>query len=275
MDDIVKNLKERANCIKTGFKDIDDLLGGGLKGGMLYILASRPDIDRGMLAMNMMLKMMDEDKKIAYFSFESTMEQVMTTLLLMKAKVDTKAVIDLTEEDLAAIESAADEIAGADLIVIDETRLDIDELIENMLPIPEYQERDVIIIDDIQFFTAMIPDTGYELNNHEETLGYICRNLKMIAKSRNLPVIVLSQVDREVDQREDKRPALTDLRPASDLEYYADLVMFLYRDDHYNKNTELRGIAEVIVAKNLWGRTGRCELVHIPDYMAFVTILRS
>lgn len=275
MDDIVKNLKEHANCIKTGFKDIDDLLGGGLKGGMLYILASRPGIDRGTLAMNMMLKMMDEGKKIAYFSFESTMEQVMTTLLLMKAKVDTKAVIDPTEEDLAAIESAADEIAGADLIVIDEARLDIDELIENMLPIPEYQERDVIIIDDIQFFTAVIPDTNYVLTSRDEISGYICRNLKSIAKWRNIPIIVLSQVDREVDQRDDKRPALTDLRPASDLEYYADVVMFLYRDDHYNKDTELRGIAEVIVAKNLWGRTGKCNLVHIPDYMAFVTILRS
>ncbi|MCR5603991.1 MAG: hypothetical protein K6G27_09875 [Lachnospiraceae bacterium] len=261
--------------MKTGFKDIDDLLGGGLKGGILYILASRPGIDRGTLAMNMMLKMMDEGKKIAYFSFESTMEQVMTTLLLMKAKVDTKAVIDPTEEDLAAIESAANEIAGADLIVIDEARLDIDELIENILPIPEYQERDVIIIDDIQFFTAVIPDTNYVLTSRDEISGYICRNLKSIAKWRNIPIIVLSQVDREVDQRDDKRPALTDLKPASDLEYYADVVMFLYRDDHYNKDTELRGIAEVIVAKNLWGRTGKCNLVHIPDYMAFVTILRS
>lgn len=275
MRDIVNNLKEHSDCIKSGYPDIDNLIGGGLKGGMLYILASRPGIDRGTLAMNMMLKMMDEGKKIAYFSFESTMEQVMTTLLLMKAKVDTKAVIDPTEEDLAAIESAANEIAGADLIVIDEARLDIDELIENILPIPEYQERDVIIIDDIQFFTAVIPDTNYVLTSRDEISGYICRNLKSIAKWRNIPIIVLSQVDREVDQRDDKRPALTDLRPASDLEYYADVVMFLYRDDHYNKDTELRGIAEVIVAKNLWGRTGKCNLVHIPDYMAFVTILRS
>ena len=275
MRNVVNNLKDHSDCIKTGYHDIDNLIGGGLKGGMLYVMASRPGMDRSSLAMNMMLKMMDEGKKIAYFSFESTMEQVMTKLLLMKAKVDTKTVINPTEEDLAAIESAADEIARSNLIIIDEERLDIDELIENILHIPEYQERDVIIIDNIQFFTAMIPDGGYELIGYEETYSYICRNLKAMAKMRNIPIIVLSQVDRAVDQRDVKRPTLPDLRPASDLEYYADVVMFLYRDDHYYKDTELKGIAEVIVAKNLWGRTGRCELVYITDYMAFVTIVRT
>ena len=96
-----------------------------------------------------------------------------------------------------------------------------------------------------------------------------------MAKARNIPVIVLSQVDREVDQRDDKRPVLTDLRPASDLEYYTDVILLLYRDDYYNKETDLKGIAEVIVAKNLWGRTGRCELVYIPDYMSFVNIVKK
>lgn len=275
MKDIVYNLKDHSDYIKTGYHDIDNILGGGFKGGLLYVLASRPGMDRSTLAMNMMLKMMDEGKKIAYFSFESTMEQVMTKLLLMKAKVDTKAAVNPTEEDLVAIESAADEIAGANLIIIDEERLDIDELIENILIIPEYQERDVIIIDNIQFFTALLPNDGYKLTSREETNGYICRNIKMIAKSRNIPVIVLSQVDRGVDQRDEKRPTLTDLRPASDLEYCADVVMFLYRDDYYNKETDLKGIAEVIVAKNLWGRTGKCELVYITDYMVFVNIVKN
>ena len=256
--------------LSTGLSAVDAKINGMNKSDLL-LLAARPGMGKTSMALNVALSAARESgKTVAIFSLEMSKEQLVTRLIASEGLVENQRLItgNLRESDWQRIAEAASALSCMDIRIDDNPLLTVADMnakcrrLENL---------GLVVIDYLQLMTSA-GGKGYSGENRQQAVSDISRMLKITAKEPQVPVLCLSQLSRANEKREDKRPMLSDLRESGAIEQDADIVMFLYRDDYYNADTEKHNVAECIVAKNRHGETGKVELRWMPEYTAFGTL---
>ena len=274
--DVVRNLEERGQNpgtvtgLSTGFVDLDNLT-TGLHGGELVIIAGRPSMGKTALAMNIAESCaVDQNKAVAIFSMEMGSEQIVTRLLGSVAKVDQQKMRTgkMNEDDWAKIADGLGRLNEAPLFIDEGSGLNSYELRARARRLDRSIEGGLglIIVDYIQL---MSPLGGQQGENRATEISEISRSLKSLAKELNIQVIALSQLNRNVDSRPDKRPQMSDLRESGAIEQDADVIMFIYRQIVYSKDPADEGIAEIIVAKQRNGPIGDVKLTFVGEHTRF------
>ena len=256
--------------LSTGLSAVDRKI-NGLNKSDLLLLAARPGMGKTSMALNVALSAAKSSgKTVAIFSLEMSKEQLVTRLLANEGLIENTRLStgNLRESDWEKIAQAASVLNQTNIRIDDNPLLTVADMnakcrrLENL---------GLVVIDYLQLMTSA-GGKGYSGENRQQAVADISRMLKIMAKELQVPVLCLSQLSRANEKREDKRPMLSDLRESGAIEQDADIVMFLYRDDYYNEDSEKRNIAECIVAKNRHGETGKVELRWMPDYTSFSTL---
>ena len=256
--------------LSTGLSAVDSKI-HGLNKSDLILVAARPGMGKTSLALNFALNVGKAcQKTVAVFSLEMSKEQLATRLLSAEAFVSNQKLItgNLSETDWVRIAQSANALNQTDIRIDDNPLLTVADMNAKCR---RMENLGLVIIDYLQLMTSA-GGKGYAGENRQQAVSDISRMLKIMAKELEVPVVCLSQLSRANEKREDKRPMLSDLRESGAIEQDADIVLFLYRDDYYNEDSEKRNIAECIVAKNRHGETGKVELKWLPDYTSFGTI---
>ena len=256
--------------LSTGLSAIDTKI-HGLNKSDLILLAARPGMGKTSLALNFALNVgKATGKTVAIFSLEMSREQLVTRLLSSEALISNQKLItgNLTEGDWGRIAQAAGVLNQTDIRIDDNPLLTVADMNAKCR---RMDNLGLVVIDYLQLMTSA-GGKGYAGENRQQAVSDISRMLKIMAKELQVPVVCLSQLSRANEKRDDKRPMLSDLRESGAIEQDADIVMFLFRDDYYNEDSEKRNIAECIVAKNRHGETGKVELKWLPEYTSFGTI---
>ena len=253
--------------LSTGLHDVDRKI-NGLNKTDLLLIAARPGMGKTSMALNIALNVAKKypGKAVVFFNLEMSREQMAMRLLANESFVDLQKLVtgQLTEEDWGKLSIASSALSQTDIRVDDNPTITVAEMnakcrrIENL---------GLVFIDYLQLMTSAAP--GKTSENRVTVVGEISRALKIMAKELNVPVVCMSQLSRANESRTDKRPMLSDLRESGAIEQDADSVMFIYRDDYYNKDSEEKNIAELIVAKNRHGETGTVKLQWLPQFTTF------
>ena len=252
--------------LSTGLHDLDRKI-NGLNKSDLLLIAARPGMGKTSLALNVALNVAKStDKTVAFFSLEMSREQLATRLLSNESFVDNQKLTTgkLDEEDWGKLSLASSALSQTDIRVDDNPAITVAEMNAKCRRLDNLG---LVVIDYLQLMTAAAPGKSGE--NRVTVVSEISRALKIMAKELNVPVICLSQLSCANESRTDKRPMLSDLRESGAIEQDADSVMFIYRDDYYNENSEEKNIAECIVAKNRHGETGTVKLQWLPQFTTF------
>jgi replicative DNA helicase len=247
--------------VPTGFAYLDRML-GGLQKSDLLILAARPGMGKSSFALSVALNAARRNSaRVAIFSLEMSNEQLVQRLLSMETAIDSHRLRmgDVNEEEWPILMEAANMLATASIFIDDTPGATVNDLRTKARRLYAEHGLDLIIIDYMQLMTASSGSTGRNENRQQE-ISYISRSLKGLARELNVPVIALSQLSRAVESRSEKQPMLSDLRESGSIEQDADVVLFIYRDDYYNEDSERQNIAEIIVAKHRHGATGKVDL---------------
>jgi replicative DNA helicase len=258
--------------VPSGFPDLDKLT-GGFRPGQFIIIAARPAMGKTSLALNIASHAaVDLGKRVAVFTMEMAADEVIMRLFSSAAEVNMDSMLKgygMNEEKLTRIMQAAD-VYSSKQIFIDEsgTNTPLEIRAKTRRLAAELGGLDLIVIDYLQLMTL-----PRDKDNRQQEIAEISRALKILAKDMKIPVVALSQLNRLLENREDRRPRLADLRESGAIEQDADLVMFIYRDEYYNpEKTDKPGIAEVIVGKNRHGSTGTTELGFVKEFTLFRSI---
>ena len=261
---------EKVPGLSTGFSAVDSKI-NGLNDSDLLLLAARPGMGKTSLALNVALSAAKESgKTVAIFSLEMSREQLVTRLIATEGLVENTRLVtgNLRESDWVKIAEAASALSRTDIRIDDNPLLTVADMNAKCRRLDNLG---LVVIDYLQLMTSA-GGKGYSGENRQQAVSDISRMLKIMAKELQVPVLCLSQLSRANEKREDKRPMLSDLRESGAIEQDADVVMFLYRDDYYNEDSEKRNIAECIIAKNRHGETGKVPLRWMPEYTAFGTL---
>ena len=262
--------ESRLPGLSTGLSAVDRKI-TGLNKSDLILLAARPGMGKTSFALNVALNVAKSEKKtVDVFSLEMSREQLATRLLSSEACVESGRLRtgSLRETDWEKIAAAASVLNKVDIRIDDNPMLSVADMNAKCRRIDGLA---LVVIDYLQLMTSASGNNrGGE--NRQQMVSDMSRMLKIMAKELNVPVICLSQLSRANEKRDDKRPMLSDLRESGAIEQDADIVLFLYRDDYYNEDSEKRNIAECIVAKNRHGETGKVELRWMPEYTTFATL---
>ena len=254
--------------LSTGLMDLDKFL-NGLNKSDLMILAARPAMGKTSLALNIALNVAKKYPKrtVAFFSLEMNKEQLVTRLLANESFVDNTKLTtgNLAVEDWTKIGIAASALSQTDIRIDDNPSLSVAEMNAKCRRLDDLA---LVVIDYLQLMTSAGHKTASN-ENRQQIVTDISRSLKIMAKELNVPIICLSQLSRANESRTDKRPMMSDLRESGAIEQDADEVLFIYRDDYYNKNSPEPNVAEVIVAKNRHGETGTVKLQWLPQFTTF------
>jgi replicative DNA helicase len=257
---------------ETGFYALDDLLAGGFHPGELVIVAARPSMGKTSFALNCALNYASTTRKPALlFSLEVSRAQVAMNMLCMDARLDVSAIRkgQLSGAQIRDALDASDRLQELQVFVIDEPNLGIYQLRAKARRLKHrYPELGMVMVDYLQLMEGSSRG-GRGPENRQQEISEISRGLKGLARELGIPVVALSQLNRSVDQREGHRPRMSDLRESGAIEQDADVIMFLYREEYYNKSTNRTGLADVIVAKQRNGPTGDIELRFSGQYMRF------
>ena len=255
--------------VSTGFIDLDYQT-SGMQPSDLILVAARPSMGKTAFVLNMAQHMAFRDNiTTAIFSLEMSKEQLVNRLFSLESKVDAQVLRNgrLEDSDWERLIESAEIIGNSNLIIDDTPSISIAELRSKCRKYKMEMNLGVIIIDYLQLMSGSTG--GKSSTSRQQEISDISRSLKAVARELNVPVIALSQLSRAVEQRDDKRPMLSDLRESGAIEQDADVVMFIYRDDYYNKESEKKNIAEIIVAKQRNGPVGTVELAWRPQYTQF------
>ena len=256
--------------LTTGFSDVDRKI-NGLNKSDLLLLAARPGMGKTSMALNVAVNAAKASRKtVAVFSLEMSREQLVTRLLAGEGLIDNTRLVtgNLRESDWVRIAEGASTLSRLDIRIDDNPLLTVADMNAKCRRLDDLG---LVVIDYLQLMTSA-GGKGYSGENRQQAVSDISRMLKIMAKELQVPVLCLSQLSRANEKRDDKRPMLSDLRESGAIEQDADIVMFLYRDDYYNSDSEKRNIAECIVAKNRHGETGKVELRWLPEYTSFGTL---
>lgn len=272
-DRIDKLHKEKGSIrgVPTGFHDLDNIL-AGLQPSDLVILASRPSIGKSSLALNIVDYVACEIKQpVGIFSLEMSKEQIIDRFLCMRGAVDSWKLRtgNLEDEDFGKLNYAMGMLSEAPIFIDDAPFLNVMELRTKARRLQMEHGLSLIVLDYLQLMTG-VNSKGPE--NRVQEVSEISRSLKALARELNVPVLALSQLSRAVEHRPDRRPVLADLRESGSIEQDADVVMFIYREDYYDKETENKNIAEILIRKHRNGPTGDIQLFFKQEYMKFGTI---
>jgi replicative DNA helicase len=254
--------------VPTGYTDLDQMT-SGLQKSDLIILAARPSMGKTALALNIgMRAAIQHDVPVAVFSLEMSMEQLMMRLLGSHGRVDLSRLRSgyLNDEDWSRLYQAAEDLSRAPIYIDDTPALSTMELRARCRRLKAQKEVGLIIVDYLQLMRS-----SHRSDSREQEISDISRNLKALAKELNVPVLALSQLNRKVEERSDKRPVLSDLRESGAIEQDADIIVFIYRDAVYNKaeDNPNRNIAEIIIGKQRNGPVGMLRLAYFGQYTVF------
>lgn len=260
--------------LHTGFTEFDKLT-SGLKGGQLIIIAGRPAMGKTSLTMSMALNSAVQHKAVvALFSLEMAKDELGFKLLSGLARIDSKRlkVGRLADRDWPRLAQAADSLSKSRIFIDDSGDLSVMDMRARCRRLLSQQKKlDLIIVDYLQLMKASKGASRGD-SSREREISEISRNLKGLAKELKVPIIALSQLNRGVESRQDKRPMLSDLRESGAIEQDADMVAFVYRDEVYNKDSEDKGVAELIVAKHRAGETATVRLAWLAEYTLFANL---
>ena len=267
---IMKRVQNRGELsgVTTGFTDLNSLLGGFQKSD-LVLLAARPSMGKTALAVNLAVNAAKAGKKVAMFSLEMSKTQIGQRILASFAQMNLSSLFkgELEGQDLVNLITASNELSKYSLHIDDTAAISLIELKAKLRRLKMEEGLDLVVVDYLQLMT-----TGERVENRVLEISQISRGLKAIAKELDVPVLALSQLSRALEQRPDKRPKLSDLRESGAIEQDADIVMFLYRDYVYNKETENPNLAEVIVSKHRNGPIGVVNLIWKDEYTRFFDV---
>ncbi|MDO4302862.1 MAG: replicative DNA helicase [Bacillota bacterium] len=272
MDKIEKASKNNGNVtgIATGFIDLDYRT-AGMQPSDLILVAARPSMGKTAFVLNIAQHIAFKlNQTVAIFSLEMSKEQLVNRLFSLESRVDSQHLRtgNLSDAEWEKLIESAGVIGKSNLIIDDTPGISISELRSKCRKYKLEHDLKIIIIDYLQLMSG----SGRGSDSRQQEISDISRSLKALARELNVPVVALSQLSRAVEQRPDHRPMLSDLRESGAIEQDADVVMFIYRDDYYNKDTEKKGIAEIIIAKQRNGPIGTIELVWLPDYTKFANL---
>ena len=263
------NQKQHITGVPTGFADLDRMT-AGLHGSEFILIAARPAMGKSAFALNIgAYAATRANVPVAIFSLEMSKEQVGNRILCSEALVDSNNVRtgELNDEELNKLVETSGELSQAQIYVDDTPGISVMEIRAKCRKLKLEKNIGLVIIDYLQ----LVQGSG-KTNSREQEIAEISRSLKILAKELDVPVIALSQLSRAVEARPDHRPMLSDLRESGSIEQDADIVMFLYRDDYYNEDSEKKNIAEVIIAKQRAGSTGTVELAWLGQYTKFANL---
>lgn len=271
MERIEKASKNKGNVtgIPTGFLDLDYKT-AGMQPADLVLIAARPSMGKTAFVLNVAQHVaFKQNETVAIFSLEMSKEQLVNRLFSLESKVDSQHIRtgNLNDQEWEDLIEGAGIVGKSNLIIDDTPGISIAELRSKCRKYKMEHNLKMIIIDYLQLMTG-----NGKSDSRQQEVSDISRSLKALARELSVPVLALSQLSRAVEQRPDHRPMLSDLRESGAIEQDADVVMFIYRDDYYHPDTEKKGIAEIIIAKQRNGPIGTVELAWLPDYTKFVNI---
>ncbi|MBD5451373.1 MAG: replicative DNA helicase [Lachnospiraceae bacterium] len=258
--------------IATGFLDLDYKT-AGMQPSDLILVAARPSMGKTAFVLNIAQHVAFHDEKtVAIFSLEMSKEQLVNRLLSLESKVNSQAIRtgNMKDDEWERLIESADVIGSSKLLIDDTPGISFGELRSKCRKFKIENNLEMIIIDYLQLMTG----AGKNNESRQQEISEISRSLKALARELHVPVIALSQLSRAVEQRPDHRPMLSDLRESGAIEQDADVVMFIYREDYYNKDTELKNTAEIIIAKQRNGAIGTINLAWLPDYTQFANLAK-
>ncbi len=266
LEDLV-NSKGKLSGTSTGFIDLDRKT-SGLHNSDLIIVAARPAMGKSAFAINIATNVaVQSGKAVAIFNLEMSKDQVGNRILCSEAMVDSNKIRTgmIEDDDWVKLASTVGKLSEAPIYIDDTAGISIMEIRAKCRKLKLERDIGLVVIDYLQ----LVQGSGKRNSSREQEISEISRSLKILAKELDIPVIALSQLSRSVEKRDDKRPMLSDLRESGAIEQDADIVIFLYRDDYYNENSEKKNIAEVILAKHRGGSTGTVDLAWLPSYTKF------
>ena len=264
------NQKQHVTGVPTGFIDLDRMT-AGLHGSEFILIAARPAMGKSAFALNIgAYAATRANIPVAIFSLEMAKDQVANRILCSEALVDSNAVRtgELTDEDLSKLAETSGELSQAQIFIDDTAGISVMEIRAKCRKLKLEKNIGVVVIDYLQ----LVQGSNKRNSSREQEISEISRSLKILAKEIEVPVIALSQLSRAVEARPDHRPMLSDLRESGSIEQDADIVMFLYRDDYYNEDSEKKNQAEVIIAKQRAGSTGTVDLAWLGQYTKFANL---
>ena len=259
--------------IPTGFIDLDYKL-SGLQRSDLVLIAARPSMGKTAFVLNVVdYVSVRKNLPCMVFSLEMSKEQLVNRMLSMESNVDSQKLRTgtLTDSDWDAVVEGIGTIGSSKLIIDDTPGISIAEMRSKCRKYKLEHDLKLIIIDYLQLMSG----SGKGSDSRQQEISDISRSLKALARELSVPVIALSQLSRAVEQRPDHRPMLSDLRESGAIEQDADVVMFIYRDDYYNHDSEMKGISEIIIAKQRNGPIGTVNLVWLPQYTKFANMEKN
>lgn len=260
--------------IPTGFIDLDYKL-SGLQPSDLVLIAARPSMGKTAFVLNIAQYIaFKKERGVAVFSLEMSKEQLVNRLFSLESQVDAQSIRtgNMKDSDWEKLIEGAGIIGRSRLIIDDTPGISISELRSKCRKYKLEHELDVVIIDYLQLMTGSV---GKSQESRQQEISEISRSLKGLARELNVPVVALSQLSRAVESRPDKRPMLSDLRESGAIEQDADVVMFIYRDEYYNKDSEFKRQAEIIIAKQRNGPVGTVNLAWLGEYTKFANLSRQ
>ena len=260
--------------IPTGFIDLDYKL-SGLQPSDLILVAARPSMGKTAFVLNIAQYVaFKKNRSVAIFSLEMSKEQLVNRLFSLESQVDAQALRtgNMKDSDWEKLIEGAGIIGQSKLIIDDTPGISVSELRSKCRKYKLENDLDLIIIDYLQLMTGSV---GRSSESRQQEISEISRSLKGLARELNVPVIALSQLSRAVESRPDKRPMLSDLRESGAIEQDADVVLFIYRDEYYNKDSEYKKQAEIIIAKQRNGPVGTVHLAWLGEYTKFANLSRQ
>lgn len=278
VNDVINNLDKLSrsggsitgNGITSGFVDIDRLILGFQKGDLI-ILAARPSVGKTAFALNIAQKVAEKtNETVAIFSLEMPSSSLVQRMLSMVGKLNSEKFRrgNLLQQEWTKLYEAVDRMRSCNIFIDDSPGIKMNEIFSKCRRLKTEHGLGLIVIDYLQLISGSGNRSG---ENRQQEVSEISRRLKALAREMEVPVIALSQLSRNVERREDKRPMMSDLRESGSIEQDADIIAFLHRDDYYNRDedNEKKGEVELIVAKNRNGGTGTVELLFEKEYSSF------
>lgn len=256
--------------VPTGFRDLDRIT-AGFQRNDLIIVAARPSVGKTAFALNVAQNVATKtDENVAIFSLEMGAEQLVMRMLCAEGNIDAQVLRTgaLTNEDWKKLTMAMGSLSNAGIFIDDTPGIRVTEIRAKCRRLKQEYGLGMILIDYLQ----LIQGSGGKGENRQQEVSEISRSLKALARELQVPVIALSQLSRGVEQRQDKRPMMSDLRESGSIEQDADIVSFLYREDYYDKETENQNMIEIIIAKQRNGPTGTVTLAFVKEFNKFVNI---
>lgn len=270
--EVLHNRKGDVTGIPTGFVDLDRMT-AGFQRNDLIIVAARPSVGKTAFALNIAQNVATKtDENVAIFSLEMGAEQLVMRMLCAEGNINAQSLRTgkMTEEDWQKLTMAMGSLSNAGIYIDDTPGVRINEIRSKCRRLQQEHGLGMILIDYLQ----LIQGSGRSGENRQQEVSEISRSLKALARELRVPVIALSQLSRGVEQRQDKRPMMSDIRESGSIEQDADIVAFLYRDDYYDKETENKNIIEIIIAKQRNGPVGTVELAFVKEFNKFVNLER-